>query len=58
MRPINRHEHREGASLAWRAVNLQPSAVAIDDMLHDRKAESRSAFLPRAAFVDPVKPLG
>ena len=35
----------------------QTTTMAVNDMLHNGQSEARAAKLPRAAFIDSVKPL-
>src|SRR5438046_10260268 len=49
--------YREGRALAQRAGDIQPTAMAVEDVLDDGKPEARSAQFARAGIVEPVKTL-
>src|SRR6476660_6660395 len=50
--------HGKRAALAALAADFELGLVAEQDMLDDRKTESRAACRTRAAAVDTIKPLG
>src|SRR6266851_10478843 len=49
-------QHNCGAA-AELAFSLHAPAVCLHEVLDDRQAEPRAAFLARPAGVDPIKPL-
>src|SRR5438270_14069823 len=50
--------YREGRALAQRTGDIEPAAMAVEDVLDDGKPEARSAQFARAGIVDPVETLG
>src|SRR5690606_18685312 len=54
---VERQGDGEDAALAWLAFDGQPSAVTIDDVLHDGEAQAGSAHFTRAGAVDPIEAL-
>src|SRR5258706_54314 len=49
---------REYRTFPQLAGNVEPPAVAIDDVLDDREAQPGSAHRPRAGGIDAIEPLG
>src|SRR5579872_5867183 len=50
--------HRKGRALAERAGDVEPTAMAVDDVLDDRQTEAGAAQFARARRIDAVEPLG
>ena len=48
----------EGAALSQGAFDMQPAAMAIEDMLDDGQPQSGAAAFPTALHIDTIKTLG
>src|SRR5947209_5763218 len=53
-----RQGHGEGRALARGALDVEPAAMAVDHVLHDREAKPGAAELAGAGGVDTVEALG
>src|SRR5438477_11174437 len=49
--------YREGRALAQPTGDIEPAAMAADDVLDNGKPDARSAQFARAGIVDPLKTL-
>src|SRR5260370_20334558 len=48
---------KEGSAASQLTFRFDAAAVRLDEVLHDGKAQSRAALLPRAARVNAIEPL-
>src|SRR5437667_9066509 len=55
---VRAQKHGENRAGAEGAVDVEESAVAVEDVLDDREAEPGPAHFARACGVDAVEPLG
>src|SRR5918993_5521363 len=53
-----RQPRREGSALAWAAVDDQPPAVAVEDVLHQREAQTGAALRPAFRYIDAIEAFG
>ena len=55
---LARQKHPDGGPCPKLALNTQPATVPVDDVFHNRKAQTRAANLALAVGVDAVKSFG
>ena len=54
---VDRQDDREGGAFSALAVDAQPPAVAVDDVLHDGEAKTGAAALATAKSQEQIIPL-